>query len=193
MKIRCSWVNMHNELYIKYHDEEWGVPSYNDEKLFEMLVLEGMQAGLSWDIILKKRENLRLAFDNFNARKIADYDNDKINQLLKDPGIIRNKCKIIAAIKNANAYLWIKKEYPRFTEYIWQFVSGIPIVNSWSIVSEIPVNSHQSDIMSKDLKKRGFSFVGSTICYSFMQAVGMVNDHTVDCFRYHEINNKYNP
>ena len=191
MKIRCSWVPLNDELYQKYHDDEWGIPEHNDNKLFEMLLLEGMQAGLSWATILKKRRNLRIAFDNFKANKIAHYNNNKINQLLKDKNIIRNKDKITAAINNAKIFLQIKKEYNYFDKYIWKFVQGTPIINSWNNIKDIPTSTTISDIMSKDLKDRGFKFVGPKICYAFMQAVGMVNDHTNDCYCYQEIKDKY--
>jgi DNA-3-methyladenine glycosylase I len=191
MIVRCSWANLKNKNYLEYHDKEWGVPEYDDRKLFEMMILEGMQAGLSWSTILNKRINLRQAFDNFSPARIVNYDNKKINQLLKNPGIIRNRRKITAVVKNAKAYLKIKNEYGRFAKYIWQFVGEKPIINCWNKIEDIPVNSPQSDAMSKDLKKRGFGFVGSTICYAFMQAVGMVNDHTTDCYRYNEIISKY--
>jgi DNA-3-methyladenine glycosylase I len=192
MKTRCSWVPVDNRLYQEYHDQEWGVPQFNDDTLFEMLILEGMQAGLSWSTILKKRVHLRLAFGHFRAAKIARYDEHKISKLLKNPAIIRNRRKIIAVVQNARAFLKVKKEYHQFNQYIWQFVNGKPIINSWENINDIPADTAISNAMSNDLKKRGFSFVGSTICYAFMQAVGMVNDHTVDCYRYEEINNKLN-
>ncbi|MCA1029495.1 DNA-3-methyladenine glycosylase I [Bacillus timonensis] len=168
-------------LYIKYHDEEWGVPVYEDQKLFEMLILEGAQAGLSWITILKKRENYREAFDGFDAGKIATYDEKKAEELRMNPGIVRNRLKIAATIGNAKAFLKVQEEFGSFREYIWQFVGGKPIVNHWNSMEEVPVSTKESDAMSKDLKKRGFKFCGSTICYSYMQAVGMVNDHIVDC------------
>jgi DNA-3-methyladenine glycosylase I len=180
-KTRCAWVN-DDPLYIAYHDHEWGIPLYDDQKLFELLLLEGAQAGLSWITVLKKRENYRKAFDKFNAKKIARYDQDKINELLANAGIIRNKLKINAFIKNAQAYLKIKQEYNSFSDYIWQFVDGKPIKNNWKNFKELPSKTDISDKMAKDLKKQGFTFVGSTICYAFMQASGMVNDHTLDCF-----------
>lgn len=182
-KTRCGWVN-DDPLYIAYHDHEWGIPLYDDQKLFELLLLEGAQAGLSWITVLKKRENYRKAFDKFNAKKIAQYDQDKINELLANAGIIRNKLKINAFIKNAQAYLKIKQEYSSFSDYIWQFVEGKPIKNHRKSLKELPSKTDISDAMAKDLKKRGFTFVGSTICYAFMQASGMVNDHTMDCFCY---------
>jgi DNA-3-methyladenine glycosylase I len=178
---RCSWAN--GDLYIAYHDNEWGVPVHDDRHLFEMLILEGAQAGLSWITILKKRDNYRRAFDNFDAGKIARYDARKAKQLLADPGIVRNKLKVNAAIQNAKAFLVAQKEFGSFDKYIWQFVGGKPIQNSWKR-GQIPASTKESDAMSKDLLKRGFKFVGSTICYAYMQAVGMVNDHTVDCFRF---------
>lgn len=184
--MRCGWAE-NDSLYMEYHDKEWGVPVHDDRKLFEFLILEGAQAGLSWITILKKRENFRRAFDNFDASAIANYDSTKIEELMANAGIIRNRLKIDAAIKNAKAFLKVQDEFGSFDSYIWQFISGKPLVNSWESLSETPCNTTESDIMSKDLKKRGFKFVGSTICYSFMQAVGMVNDHIVDCFRYNEV------
>lgn len=183
---RCDWVP-DDPLYQKYHDEEWGVPVHDDRLLFEFLILEGAQAGLSWATVLKKRDNYRAAFDNFSAEKIANYDERKYQALLENSGIVRNRLKIQAAIQNAKAFLAVQKEYGTFAPYIWQFVGGKPIVNSWKTLKELPAHTEESDVMSKDLKKRGFKFVGSTICYAFMQAVGMVNDHTVDCFRYHQV------
>jgi len=181
---RCEWVNDAKPLYTKYHDEEWGVPVYDDRKLFEMLILEGAQAGLSWITILRKRETYREAFDDFYAEKIAHYNKRKFNSLLKDVGIVRNRLKINAAIVNAQCYLAILEEHPGFSDYIWQFVDGKPIKNRWKTMQDVPATTDESDAMSKALKKRGFKFVGSTICYAFMQAVGMVNDHTTDCFCY---------
>ena len=186
MKKRCSWVG-DDDLYIKYHDEEWGVPVYDDQKLIEFLILEGAQAGLSWITILKKRENYRKLFDNFDAKKIAQYNSKKIEELLNDAGIVRNRLKINSTISNAKAFSRICEQYGNFSEYIWSFTNGKPLINQWKSLQEIPAKSELSDKMSKDLKKAGFNFVGSTICYAFMQAVGIVNDHTVDCFRYHEI------
>ena len=177
---RCFWANG-DDIYIAYHDHEWGVPVHDDRHLFEMLILEGAQAGLSWITILKKRENYRRAFDHFDAAKIARYDARKIQKLLTDPGIVRNRLKINAAVQNAKAFLAVQKEFGSFDKYIWQFVGGKPILNSWK-KGQTPAHTKESDAMSKDLLKRGFKFVGSTICYAFMQAVGMVNDHTVDCF-----------
>ena len=175
---RCPWAN--GDLYIAYHDNEWGVPVHDDRHLFEMIILEGAQAGLSWITILKKRENYRRAFDNFDARKIARYDARKIQKLLADPGIVRNRLKVNATVQNAQAFLAVQKEFGSFDKYLWQFVGGKPIRNSWKR-GQIPARTSESDAMSKDLLKRGFKFVGSTICYAFMQAVGMVNDHVVDC------------
>lgn len=180
---KCAWASS-DPLYQKYHDEEWGVPVHDDRKLFEMLILEGAQAGLSWITILRKRENYRKAFNNFDAKKIAKYDSKKVKELLQNEGIVRNKLKIAAAIQNAKCFLEIQKEFGSFDKYIWQFVNGKQITNKWKSLKEIPAKTKESDAMGKDLKKRGFKFVGSTICYAFMQAVGMVNDHTVDCFRY---------
>ncbi|MGH7491738.1 MAG: DNA-3-methyladenine glycosylase I [bacterium] len=181
-KARCSWCLGH-ELFIPYHDEEWGVPVHDDRQLFEMLILEGAQAGLSWLTILKKRESYREAFDNFNAKKIAKYDARKAARLLKDDGIVRNRLKIAATIQNAKAFLAVQKDVGSFDKYIWQFVGGKPAVNFWKTMKEVPAKTKESDAMSKDLQKRGFKFVGSTICYAFMQAVGMVDDHTVDCWK----------
>jgi DNA-3-methyladenine glycosylase I len=183
MKQRCQWAG-NDPLYQKYHDEEWGVPLHNDQKLFEMLILEGAQAGLSWITILRKRENYRKAFSNFDAKKIAKYDSKKVEELLLNEGIIRNRLKITSTIQNAKLYLELHREFGSFDKYIWQFVDFKPVKNNWKSLKEIPPKTKESDAMSKDLKKRGFKFVGSTICYAFMQAVGMVNDHTVDCFRY---------
>ena len=185
-KIRCGWAK--NDLAIAYHDAEWGVPQHNERKLFEFLILEGAQAGLSWDTVLRKRKNYRTAFDDFDANKIALYDEKKQAELLKNEGIIRNRLKITSAINNANAFLKIQKEFGSFDKYIWNFVGGKPIKNSWKNLSEVPAKTEISDAMSKDLKRRGFNFVGSTIMYAFMQACGLVNDHLVSCFRYAEIN-----
>ncbi len=179
---RCEWATS-DPLLTAYHDKEWGVPVHNDKRLFEMLVLEGAQAGLSWITILKKRENYRTAFDDFNPKKIAKYERRKIKQLLANSGIIRNRLKIEAAVQNARAVLAVQKEFGSFDRYVSQFVGGRQKLNTWKALREIPATTPQSEAMSKDLKKRGFKFVGSTICYAFMQAVGMVNDHTVDCFR----------
>ncbi len=183
--IRCGWAK--NDLATAYHDAEWGVPLHDDRKLFEFLILEGAQAGLSWDTILRKRENYRLAFDDFDAEKIARYDEKKRAELLLEEGIIRNRLKIASAVSNAKSYLKIKKEFGSFDSYIWQFVDGKPIVNAWQNLSEVPAKTVLSDLMSKDFKRRGFNFVGSTICYAFMQATGIVNDHLVSCFRYNEL------
>ena len=183
---RCEWVGS-DPLMVEYHDNEWGVPLHDDQKLFEFFVLDAMQAGLSWLTVLRKRENFRQAFDNYNLKKIANYDENKIEELLSDAGIIRNRMKIQACVKNAQAYLHIQKEFGSFDTYIWQFVGGKTVKNAWKKLKDLPPNSRESDAMSKDLKQRGFSFVGSTICYAFMQAAGLVNDHTVDCFRYSEV------
>jgi len=185
-KIRCSWCNQ-SELYQAYHDEEWGVPVYDDDVLFEMLILEGAQAGLSWITILNKRENYRKAFDKFDAKKIARYTEKRREKLLQNAGIVRNKLKINAAIVNAQIFLQIQKEEGSFKDYIWQFVDGKPIKNRFKTNGEVPASTPESDVMAKALKKRGFKFVGTTICYAFMQAVGMVNDHTTDCFRFKAI------
>jgi DNA-3-methyladenine glycosylase I len=179
---RCAWAS--NELSIRYHDEEWGVPVHDDRTLFEFLILEGAQAGLSWNMILNKRENYRKTFDGFDPARVARYDRRKIERLLRDPGIVRNKLKIASAVGNAKAFLQVQKEFGSFDVYIWQFVGGKPRVNSPKTMQQVPARTPESDAMSKDLKKRGFTFVGSTICYAFMQAVGMVNDHVVSCFRY---------
>lgn len=180
---RCPWVST-NPLMIVYHDEEWGVHLHNDQKLFEFLIMDAFQAGLSWEIIINKRGNFRRAFDNFNAKKIAQYDEQKVEDLLQDSGIIRNRLKIQATISNALAFLKVQKEFGSFDFYIWQFVNGRTINNSWQALKEIPVKTKEALTMSKNLKKRGFHFVGPTICYAFMQAAGMVNDHLVSCFRY---------
>jgi len=180
---RCSWGNSH-PLYVAYHDEEWGVPLHNDTRLFEMLVLESAQAGLSWLTILKKRHYYRYAFSNFNARKIARYDSKKIKQLLANEKIIRNKLKIKGTIQNARAFLEIQDQYETFDQYIWKFINGKPRQNFWSHIDEIPAYTLESSTMAKDLKHHGFNFIGPTICYAFMQATGMVNDHLVDCFRH---------
>jgi DNA-3-methyladenine glycosylase I len=169
---------------IRYHDEEWGVPAHDDPTLFEFLILEGAQAGLSWETILNKRENYRAAFDGFEPQRVAGYDRRKIAQLMRDPGIVRNRLKIASAVSNAQALLRVQKEFGSLDRYIWQFVDGRPRVNSWKTRQRVPASTPQSDAMSKALKKRGFNFVGSTICYAFMQAVGMVNDHVTQCFRY---------
>lgn len=181
-KIRCNWC-LKDDLYMNYHDEEWGIPVHDDRLLFEMLNLEGAQAGLSWYTVLKKRENYRVAFDNFEAKKIIGYDQSKIDELLNNPGIIRNKLKVNGVIKNAECYLKILEEYGSFDKYIWQFTNYKTIVNHPKDISQIIATSPESDAMSIDLKKRGFKFVGSTICYAFMQACGMVDDHFEDCWR----------
>lgn len=185
-KKRCEWAGS-DPLYIEYHDNEWGIPEHADRKLFEMLILEGAQAGLSWITILKKRENYRKAFDNFNAEKVAKYDDRKFLQLMANEGIVRNRLKINAAIENAKAFLRVQKEFGTFNTFIWQFVDGHPEKNAFKTLSQIPAKTEESEKMSKELRKRGFRFVGPTICYAFMQAVGMVNDHIVECFRYNEI------
>ena len=183
--IRCPWAK--NELSIRYHDTEWGVPQHDDRVLFEFLVLEGAQAGLSWDTILRKRENYRAAFDNFDPKAISRYGQRKMDSLMRDEGIVRNRLKILSAVKNAKAFLAVQKEFGSFEQYIWQFVGGKPRVNRLRALTQIASRTTESDAMSKELKKRGFTFVGSTICYAFMQAVGMVNDHLVTCFRYRQV------
>lgn len=185
-KIRCGWSGS-DPLYIRYHDEEWGVPVHDDRKLFEMLVLEGMQAGLSWMTVLRKREDFRKSFDNFQASKVAAYDAEKIQSLLKNPAIIRNRLKIEAAVANAAAFLEVQKEFGSFQAFIRSRIGGKPRQNRFRALNEVPAKTPESDALSKELKKRGFHFVGSTICYSFMQAVGLVNDHLVNCFRYREV------
>ncbi len=182
---RCGWAK--SELSIAYHDTEWGVPLHDDRALFEFLILEGAQAGLSWETILKKRDNYRLAFDSFDARTIAKYDQRNVMDLLANPGIIRNRLKIAAAIQNAKAFLAVQKEFGSFDAYVWRFVGGCPKRNTWRTLAQIPNRTPESDALSKDLLRRGFRFVGSTICYALMQAVGMVNDHIVTCFRHREI------
>jgi DNA-3-methyladenine glycosylase I len=186
MKRRCDWSGT-DPLYVKYHDREWGVPVHDDRRLFEMLILEGAQAGLSWLTILKKREAFREAFDRFDPSRVAEYDGRKIREMLRNPGIIRNRLKIQAAVQNAKAFLEVVDEFGSFDRYIWRFVAGKPIQNRRARLKDIPAQTEESDALSKDLKKRGFKFVGSTICYAFMQAVGMVNDHVVECFRHKEI------
>lgn len=185
---RCAWAS--NDLAILYHDKEWGVPSHDDRHLFEFLILEGAQAGLSWDTILRKRENYRAAFSQFDPERVARFDQRKIAALLNDNGIIRNKLKIRSAISNAQAFLKVQKEFGSFDRYIWQFVGSRPRVNSFRSLKQVPARTAESDNMSKDLKHRGFNFVGSTICYAFMQAVGLVNDHLVTCFRYAPLRRK---
>jgi len=177
---RCGWVNG-DPLYIDYHDKEWGVPVHEDRTLFEMLNLEGAQAGLSWYTILKKRDNYRRAFDGFDPERIAQYGEEKIEELLADPGIVRNRLKVRGVVKNAQAFLKVREEYGSFDRFIWSFVGGEPLLNRWKTLSEVPVRTAESDAMSKALKKKGFTFVGSTICYAYMQAVGMVNDHLESC------------
>jgi DNA-3-methyladenine glycosylase I len=183
--VRCGWAR--NEQSIRYHDEEWGVPQHDDRKLFEFLVLEGAQAGLSWDTILRKRENYRAVFDGFDPERVARYDRRKIVSLMKDPGIVRNQLKIESAIQNAKAFLAVQSSHGSFDSFIWKFVAGSPRVNAWRTLKQVPPQTEESDAMSKELKQRGFNFVGSTICYAFMQAVGMVNDHLVGCFRYRAV------
>ena len=180
--VRCAWAS--NELAVRYHDEEWGRPVHDDRVLFEFLILEGAQAGLSWNTILQKRENYRKAFDGFDPARVARYDRRKLQQLLRDPGIVRNRLKVSSAVENAKAFLRVQEEFGSFDRYIWQFVDGKPIVNARKSLKQVPASTAESDAMSKDLKKRGFKFVGSTICYAFMQAVGMVNDHVVNCHFY---------
>lgn len=187
LRRRCPWCGT-DALYTAYHDNEWGRPEHNDRKLFEMLILEGMQAGLSWITILRKRENFRNAFDNFDPQKIAEYDDNKISELLSNEGIIRNKRKINAAVSNAKAFLDIRREFGSFDAYIWGFVGGVPIINSPKKLEDVPARTSLSDKISADLKKRGFSFVGSTIIYSFMQSIGMVDDHLISCFCHTKLN-----
>ena len=186
MNKRCAWPG-NDPLYCAYHDSEWGVPVHDDQKLFEFLILEGAQAGLSWITILRKRENYRAAFDGFDVNRVARYDADKIESLLQDAGIVRNRLKVTAAVNNAQRFLNVQEEFGSFDAFIWRFVDGIPKQNKWRNMGEIPATTPESDAMSKELKRRGFKFVGSTICYAHMQATGMVNDHTVDCFRYKEL------
>jgi DNA-3-methyladenine glycosylase I len=183
--IRCGWAT--NDLAVLYHDREWGVPQHDDRILFEFLVLEGAQAGLSWDTILRKRENYRAVFDNFDVNKISRYNQRKLDSLMRNEGIVRNRLKILSVVKNAKAFLEVQKEFGTFDRYVWQFVGGKPRVNTLKSLQQIPSRTAESDALSKDLKKRGFTFIGSTICYAFMQAVGMANDHLVTCFRYREV------
>ena len=183
---RCAWAGS-DPLYVTYHDEEWGVPAHDDRHLFEMLILEGAQAGLSWITILRKREAYREAFAGFDPAKVAKFDARKIERLMGDEGIVRNRLKIEAAVRNARAFLDVRREFGSFDRYIWQFTGGVPKQNARKSMKDVPPTTPESDAMSKDLKKRGFTFVGSTICYAFMQATGMVNDHTVDCFRYRSV------
>lgn len=187
MKNRCWWAG-NDPLYVKYHDEEWGVPVHEDRKLFEYLVLDGAQAGLSWLTILKKRDNYRRAFDNFDPDIVATYGDDKIDELLGNDGIVRNRLKILSAVENARSLMRIRDEYGSFDRYIWSFVDGETIVNAWKKPQDVPASTPESEAMSRDLKKRGFKFTGPTICYAFMQAAGLVNDHLTDCFRYPRIN-----
>lgn len=191
MCTRCDW-GKSSPLMIKYHDEEWGVPLHDDQKLFEFFVLEGFQAGLSWQIVLNKREGFRKAFDNFNPQIVASYDDKKLETLIQDKSIIRNKQKIAACVNNASRFMEIQKEFGSFDKYIWKFVDYKPIVNSFTEMSQLPAKTEMSDIISKDLRERGFKFVGSTVIYAHMQATGMVNDHLTSCFRYEEINYKNN-
>ena len=186
MKVRCTWAGT-DPIYVKYHDTEWGVPLHDDRKLFEFLMLDGFQAGLSWITILKKRPNYRKAFDHFDPEKIAAYNLLRVKALMSDKGIVRNKLKIEAAVKNASAFLVVQKEFGSFNDYIWRFTGGKTIKNAWKTMAAIPAQTNVSAAMSIDLKKRGFKFVGPTICYAFMQAAGMVNDHVVECFRYHQV------
>ena len=186
-KRRCEWVPLNDDLYVAYHDTEWGVPVFDDRTLFEFLVLEGFQAGLSWRTILYKRENFRAAFDYFDPLKVAQYDEEKIRQLLQNAGIIRNRLKIEASVQNAKAFLNIREKYGRFSDYIWQFTEGKPIMNHWKSIDQIPASTALSDKISKELKRNGFRFVGSTIVYAHMQATGMVNDHVMHCFRHAEL------
>ncbi len=189
MITRCSWAQG-SEAEQNYHDNEWGKPVYDDRLLFEFLILEGAQAGLSWITILNKRDNYRQVFDNFEPNLVALYQQDKIDELLKNPGIVRNKLKVNSTVKNAKAFLNIQQEFGSFSDYLWSFVSGQPIQNSWVSKELVPASTELSDKLSKDLKKRGFSFVGTTICYSLMQAVGLINDHTTDCFRHQQLTEK---
>lgn len=186
-KTRCKWSTGGNELYLDYHDHEWGVPQHDDWVLFEFLILEGAQAGLSWSTILNKREGYRKAFSGFDPEKVARYDKAKINKLLQDPAIVRNRLKVEAAVINARAFLEVQEEFGSFDAYIWRFTGGKPIQNSWKAMKQVPASTKESDAMSKELKSRGFKFVGSTIMYAHMQATGMVNDHTVNCFRWKQL------
>lgn len=186
-KSRCQWAEGQFDEYIQYHDEEWGVPVHDDQTHFEFLILEGAQAGLSWSTILKRREGYRQSFVNFDPEKVAKFDEEKIQELLQFEGIIRNKLKVRSAVTNAQNFLEIQDEFGSFDNYVWQFVDGKPIVNHWKSLKDVPATTGESDALSKDLKKRGFKFVGSTIMYAYMQACGLVNDHTVDCFRYKEL------
>lgn len=185
MKKRCAWVTDH-PLYQQYHDGEWGTPVYDDQRIFEMLSLEGAQAGLSWLTILKRRENYRNAFDHFVPEIVRDYDEDKIKKLLNNEGIIRNRLKVKSVISNAEEFIKVQEEFGSFSSYLWRFVDGEPIINHWKTAAEVPTTTIESERLSKDLKRRGFKFVGPVICYAFMQAIGMVNDHTIDCYLYSE-------
>lgn len=184
---RCGWSSLDEPLYRDYHDREWGVPVHDDRKLFEFLVLEGAQAGLSWWTVLRKRENYRRAFDGFDPRRVARYDRRRVERLLKDPGIVRNRLKVDSAVQNAKAFLSVQREFGSFDSYVWRFVGGKPKVNGWATLKKIPATTPQAEAMSADLIRRGFRFVGPTICYAHMQATGMVNDHVTDCFRYGEL------
>ena len=186
-KIRCGWVKPENELYLDYHDKEWGVPVHNDKILFEFLVLESFQAGLSWELILKKRENFRKAFANFEVEEVARFQEKKILELLNDASIVRNKLKINATINNAQKFIAVQEEFGSFDRYIWRFIDGKPIVNKWKTLKQVPANTALSDKISRDLKQRGFKFLGTTVVYSHLQATGLINDHIVECFRYEEI------
>ena len=187
MSHRCAWAANANPLMLDYHDREWGVPVHDDRALFEFLILEGAQAGLSWETILKKRQNYRGAFHDFDPARIALYDEEDVQRLLADPGIVRNRLKVAAAIVNAQKLLQVREEFGSFDNYVWRFVDGRPVRNAFTSLSEIPAKTAQSDAMSKDLQRRGFKFIGSTICYAFMQAVGLVNDHTIDCYRHDQV------
>ncbi len=186
MKQRCSWAG-DDPLSVAYHDEEWGVPVHDDRTLFEFLILEGAQAGLSWITVLRKRESYRQAFDGFDPHRVARYREARIEKLLGNAGIVRNRLKVRSAVTNAQAFLAVQEEFGSFDRFIWRFVGGVPKVNAWKTMAEVPATTTESDAMSKELKRRGFKFVGSTICYAYMQAAGMVNDHVVDCFRYREL------
>jgi DNA-3-methyladenine glycosylase I len=185
-KTRCPWANPNNPLYLSYHDHEWGVPTYDDKELFELIVLEGAQAGLSWEMVLNKRENYREAFDGFDVHKVAAYDTTKIDDLLQNPGIIRNHLKINSAIRNAKVFIEVQEEFGSFSAFIWSFVDHTPLINHFETIEELPVQTSLSESISKALKKRGMDFIGPTIMYAYMQSIGMVNDHLVGCFRYGE-------
>jgi DNA-3-methyladenine glycosylase I len=186
MPERCEW-GTSSEEYIRYHDEEWGVPSHDERDLFEMLVLEGAQAGLSWSTILRKRESYRKAFAEFDPARVAKFDDSRIERLLQDPGIVRNRAKVVAAVRNAKGVLEVRRDHGSLDAFLWSFVDGRPLVNRWRSVAEIPAETDESRAMSRDLKRKGFSFVGPTICYAFMQSVGMVNDHVMSCFRWRQL------